>query len=66
LLERTQREIGRRTRVVGTFPDGHSIAAKLRHIAGSAWSSKRYLGRAVVSFFFTDPQLTDFQGGTRF
>ena len=46
-LERILREIRRRTRVVGAFPDGQSAlnlaAARLRHIAGSAWSSKRYL-----------------------
>ena len=39
--------IRRRTRVVGAFPDGQSAlnlaAAGLRHIAGTAWSSKRYL-----------------------
>src|SRR5437763_11196935 len=37
LLERIIREIRRRTRVVGAFPDGHSalmlVAARLRHIA---------------------------------
>ena len=40
------REIRRRTRVVGAFPDGQSalnLAAALRHIAGTAWSTKRYL-----------------------
>jgi len=41
------REIRRRTRVVGAFPDGPSAlnlaAARLRHIAGTAWSTKRYL-----------------------
>ena len=46
-LERILREIRRRTRVVGAFPDGQSAlnlaAARLRHIAGSAWSTKRYL-----------------------
>ena len=35
------------TRVVGAFPDGQSAlnlaAARLRHIAGTAWSTKRYL-----------------------
>jgi len=35
-LERIIREIRRRTRVVGTFPDGNSelmlVAARLRHI----------------------------------
>lgn len=46
-LERLMREIRRRTRVVCAFPDGNSClnlaAAKLRHIAGTTWSSKRYL-----------------------
>ena len=38
-LERIMREIRRRTRVVGAFPDGQSAlnlaAARLRHIAGT-------------------------------
>jgi putative transposase len=46
-LERILREIRRRTRVVGALPDGQSAlnlaAARLRHIAGTAWSTKRYL-----------------------
>ena len=46
-LERIMREIRRRTRVVGAFPDGQSClnlaAARLRYIAGSAWSAKRYM-----------------------
>ena len=46
-LERILREIRRRTRVVGAFPDGQSAlnlaAARLRHVAGSEWSTKRYL-----------------------
>ena len=46
-LERLMREIRRRTRVVGAFPDGNSClnlaAARLRHIAGIAWSTKRDL-----------------------
>jgi transposase-like protein len=48
MLERIMREIRRRTRVVGNFPDGRSalmlVAARLRHIAGTKWSTKRYLG----------------------
>jgi transposase-like protein len=40
-------EIRRRTRVVGAFPDGQSClnlaAARLRYIAGTAWSTKRYV-----------------------
>lgn len=46
-LERLMREIRRRTRVVGAFPDGQSClnlaAARLRHIASTNWSTKRYL-----------------------
>jgi putative transposase len=46
-LERILREFRRRTRVVGAFPDGQSAlnlaAARLRHIAGTARSTKRYL-----------------------
>jgi len=46
-LERIMREIRRRTRVVGAFPDGNSalmlVAARLRHIAGTKWGLKQYL-----------------------
>ena len=51
-LERILREIRRRTRVVGSFPDGQSAlnlaAARLRHIAGSEWSAKRYLSMDLL------------------
>jgi len=46
-LERIMKEIRRRTRVVGSFPDGRSalmlVAARLRHIAGTKWGLRRYL-----------------------
>jgi len=46
-LERLNREIRRRTRVVGAFPDGRSalmlVAARLRHVAATRWGTKRYL-----------------------
>jgi len=46
-LERIMREIRRRTRVVGSFPDGRSaptlVAARLRHIGATHWGTKRYL-----------------------
>jgi putative transposase len=46
-LERIIREIRRRTRVVGAFPDGHSalmlVAARLRHIASTKWGRRRYM-----------------------
>jgi putative transposase len=52
-LERLMREIRRRTRVVGAFPDGESClnlaAARLRHIASTDWSTKRYLNMQLLS-----------------
>lgn len=51
-LERIMREIRRRTRAVGAFPDGNSAlnlaAARLRHIAGMRWSTKRYLNMDML------------------
>lgn len=46
-MERIMREIRRRTRVVGCFPDGKSalmlVAARLRHIASTKWGTRRYM-----------------------
>lgn len=46
-LERVMKEIRRRTKVVGCFPDGNSalmlVAARLRHIAGTRWGMRQYL-----------------------
>ena len=46
-LERLNREIKRRTRAIGAFPDGNSalmlVCARLRHVAGSEWGIKRYM-----------------------
>ena len=51
-LERIIREIRRRTRVVGAFPDGHSalmlVAARLRHIASTRWGKRRYLAMETL------------------
>lgn len=51
-LERLMREIRRRTRVVGSFPDGHSalmlVCARLRHVASSNWGLKRYLNMKLL------------------
>ena len=47
VLERVNREVRRRTRVVGAFPDGRSalmlVAARLRYVAGREWGTKRYM-----------------------
>ena len=47
VIERMNREIRRRTRVVGAFPDGNSalmlVCARLRHVAGTQWGSKKYV-----------------------
>ena len=47
VIERLNREIRRRTRVVGTFPDGNSalmlVCARLRHVAGTQWGNKKYM-----------------------
>ena len=43
VIERLNREIRRRTRVVGTFPDGNSalmlVCARLRHVTGTQWGN---------------------------
>jgi putative transposase len=47
VIERLNRGIRRRTRVVGTFPDGNSalmlVCARLRHVASKAWGTKMYM-----------------------
>jgi transposase-like protein len=53
VLERLMREIRRRTRVVGNFPDGEAavmlVAARLRHVAGTKWGTRRYLDMDLLA-----------------
>lgn len=46
-MERIMREIRRRTRVVGAFPDGESavmlVGARLRHVASTSWGTRKYM-----------------------
>ena len=60
-LERIMREIRRRTRVVGAFPDGNSalmlVGARLRHISNTKWGTKRYLSMEWLHKQELDQQL---------
>jgi len=51
-LERLVKEIRRRMKVVGAFPDGqfclNLAAARLRHVAGTQWSTRKYVNMAAL------------------
>ena len=51
-IVRLNREIRRRTRVVGTFPDGNSalmlVCTRLRHVAGTQWGKKVHEYEALI------------------
>ena len=51
-IERLSREIRRRTRVVGTFPDGKSalmlVTARLKYIVENEWGRRRYLDVSLL------------------
>ena len=53
-LERIMKEIRRRTRVVGSFPDGYSammlVGARLRHISTTKWGTRQYLACKMESW----------------
>ena len=50
--ERLMREIRRRARVVGSFPDGNSalmlVGALMRYVAGTRWGARRYLDMELL------------------
>lgn len=60
-LERIMREIRRRSRVVGCFPDGQSAlmlaAARLRYIAGTKWGTRRYMNMQRLREFKQEQQV---------
>ena len=47
VIERLNREIRCRTRVVGSFPGSNSalmlVCARLSHVAGTQWGNKKYM-----------------------
>lgn len=47
IIEKLNREIRRRTQVVGSFPSGNSalmlVCARLRHVTGTLWGNKKYV-----------------------
>jgi Transposase and inactivated derivatives len=53
-MERVNREIKRRTRAIGAFPDGQSalmlVCARLRHVASSSWGMKKYLNMVHLNY----------------
>ena len=71
VIERLNREIRRRTRVVGSFPDGNSalmlVCARLRHVAGTQWGNKKYMNmkhlEAAAHLLFRCGTSTDMQNG---
>ena len=62
VIERLNREIRRRTRVVRTFPDGNSalilVCARLHHVAGTQWGSKKYMNMKHLETALDDAFIT--------
>mgnify|MGYP004675272605 CR=1 FL=1 len=63
VIERLNREIRRRTRVVGTFPDGNSalmlVCARLRYVAGTQWGNKKYMNMKHLEAALDDAFIAD-------
>ena len=61
VIERLNREIRRRTRVVGMFPDGNSalmlVCARLRHVAGTQWGNKKYMNMKHLEAVMDDASI---------
>lgn len=46
-IKRLKREIKRRTKAIGAFPEGQSalmlVCARLHHVAATSWGTRRYI-----------------------
>ena len=67
-IERLNREIRRRTRVVGAFPDSNSalmlVCARLRYMESSLWGTKCYLNMKHLETYQPKDEVTaDFNAG---
>lgn len=62
VIERLNREIRRRTRVVGAFPDGQSalmlVCARLRYMEDSLWGTKVYLNMKHLDAMDLDHEMS--------
>ena len=65
-IERLNREIKRRTKAIGAFPDGQSalmlVCARLRHVAATSWGARRYMNMDHL-FKGEEDQLSDIIAG---
>ena len=65
-IERLNREIKRRTKAIGAFPDGQSalmlVCARLRHVAATSWGARRYMNMDHL-FKPEEDQLSDIIAG---
>ena len=52
-MERLLREVRRRTRVVGAFPDSHAalmlVSARLRHVSATKWGTHKYMNMQLLN-----------------
>ena len=64
-IKRLNREIKRRTKAIGAFPDRQSalmlVCARLRHVAAASWGARRYMNMDHL-FKVEEDQLSDIIG----
>lgn len=57
-MERLMKEIRRRTKVVGAFPDGNSalmlVSARLRHVSTTNWGQRKYMNMGLLKDLDTE------------